>query len=76
MLSAGGQTAAESRNKGKCLYQECLGVLDTGIIFLIAPRVLGTFSACWKHTAPECQYKRLTFEALISTRRGVRAGDK
>lgn len=33
MLSAGGQTAAESRNKGKCLYQERLNILDTGIIF-------------------------------------------
>ncbi len=33
MLSAGGQTVVESRNKGKCLYQERLNILDTGIIF-------------------------------------------
>ena len=44
MLSAGGQTVVESRNKGKCLYQERLNILDTGIIFKL-PLV------CWEHTA-------------------------
>lgn len=74
MLSAGGQTAAESINKGKCLYQERLNILDTGIIFN-CPLCVGNILRVLG-TALECQYKRLTFEALISTHRAVRAGDK